>query len=206
MARLHNQQWPVITFDQLHNPQVFVVDMINGFVRQGALADPAIGALTTPIAALLDEIHTTPWFVCDTHEPNAAEFQVFPVHCLKGSEECEVVDELKSYVKPEYMLEKNSISTAAVPGFFEKMKQLPEDCDIIVTGCCTDLCISQLALPLLFWNNQNNRRHRIIVPVDCVDTYDQKDVHSAWISNEQALALMSANGVQIVESIRKKMN
>lgn len=202
MARLNHDAYPVLDHTSLVSPVVFVVDMVNGFVKEGALADPAIAKCIAPIETLLKSctpVQTI--FVNDTHEPDAAEFASFPPHCLKGSQEAQVVDELQPYVTT--VLEKNAISAAMAPGFFELLANLPEKVDLIVTGCCTDLCVLQLALPLQAWINQNNRKGmRVILPVDCVETYGIPGVHEAQSWNEMALANMAANGIEVVSSIQ----
>ena len=51
---------------------VFVVDMINGFCKEGALADTHILSVTDPIIETLKKSDPeSVWFVCDTHEENA---------------------------------------------------------------------------------------------------------------------------------------
>ncbi len=201
MARLNENPYPVLERTALNNPVVFVVDMVNGFVNEGALADPTIQACIQPIQKLLDHCRpVSTVFVNDSHEPDAAEFAKFPPHCIKNSKEAQVVDPLQPYVHT--VLEKNSIGAAMAPGFFDLLETLPEKGDLIVTGCCTDLCVLQLALPLQAWINQNNRHQmRVIVPVDCVETYEIPGVHNAAAWNEMALANLAANGIEVVQTI-----
>ncbi len=193
--------YPVLELAALDNPVVFVVDMVNGFVKEGALVDPAIQACIQPIQNLLDACSpVSTIFINDNHEPDAAEFAKFPPHCIKSTKEAQVIDELQPYVNT--VLEKNSIGAAAAPGFFELLETLPQDGDLIVTGCCTDLCVLQLALLLQAWANQHHRRQmRIIVPVDCVETYEIAGVHHAAAWNEMALANLAANGIEVVSTI-----
>ena len=37
------------------------------------------------------------FFVCDNHDPNDLEFQVFPRHCVTGTREAGVVPKLSTY-------------------------------------------------------------------------------------------------------------
>lgn len=53
MARLNHDAYPVLDHTSLVSPVVFVVDMVNGFVKEGALADPAIAKCIAPIETLL---------------------------------------------------------------------------------------------------------------------------------------------------------
>lgn len=200
MARVKEQNYPVLNGSKLIDPVIFVVDMVNGFVKEGALADPAIAICSKPIETLIQKLKARVIFVNDNHEVDAAEFEKFPPHCIKGSDEASVVDELKPYVQE--VLKKNCISAAAAPDFAKILESLPETCDLIVTGCCTDLCVLQLALPLQSWINQTNRKGcRVIVPVNCVETYQIPLIHEAQYWNEAALANMAANGIEVVSAI-----
>ena len=54
MARLHEtkQCYSSLSKSSLQHPILFVIDMINGFVRRGALHDPAIAQAAQPIKDL----------------------------------------------------------------------------------------------------------------------------------------------------------
>lgn len=200
MARMNHNDYPALSAASLVHPVMFVVDMVNGFVRKGALADPAIAACAAPIAQLIETLDPDLWFVNDSHDEDCAEFSAFPAHCIRGSEEAQVIDELKDY--PGRIIEKNAISAAAGEPYRQMLETLPERCDLIVTGCCTDLCVLQLALPLMSWIHQTNRRTcRVIVPADCVETYHSPTAHEAPFWNEAALANLAACGVEVVRSI-----
>lgn len=202
MARVSETPWPNLSASSLQNPVIFVVDMINGFVKEGALADPAILEAAGPIAELIETTQAPVWFITDTHQPDAMEFEAFPKHCLKGSQEAQVIDELAKYVRPDRIIEKNAISAIFAPGFDQVLESLPEQSDLIVTGCCTDLCVEQLALPLLSWIRQNNHfQKRVIVPINTVDTYHIEDIHDANQWNTFALQAMAAIGVVIAGAI-----
>ena len=77
-----------------------IVDMVNGFIKEGNMADPYINHITPRIISLVEESIKDGEgiaFVKDTHEPNSKEFRKFPIHCLKGTSESELIDELKKY-------------------------------------------------------------------------------------------------------------
>lgn len=200
MARLESSTRTPLLVSQLNHPLVLVVDMVNGFAKEGALADPAIAAIAEDIRRLIEQSQADVLFVNDAHDPQAVEFSAFPPHCLKGSEEGKIIEELAMI--PGSRFEKNCISAAAADGFFERISSYGENRDLIVTGCCTDLCILQCALPLQSWISQNNRRDlRVIVPETCVETYHVEGIHDAFFWNKTALEIMEANGVTIVSSI-----
>lgn len=198
MARMETLPYAACSFSELNNPVVIVIDMINGFAKTGALADPAIAGCAAPIAALLDHCPER-LFVTDCHEPGCMEFQAYPPHCLKGSKESEVIAELQDYA--DEVLEKNSINTFTAPGF-DLWLAGRDNCDLILTGCCTDLCVLQLALSLQSWIHQNERKDlRVFVPANCVDTFQIDGVHEAAAANRFALDNMKSCGIQVVSEL-----
>ena len=63
MARLTTTaglRYPSMKKEQLQAPVHFVIDMVNGFVRRGALHDEAIASI---IALIEDMIERLAWFV-----------------------------------------------------------------------------------------------------------------------------------------------
>lgn len=197
MARVNDNGYPEMKWDALNHPVVIVVDMINGFVKEGALADPAIEKIGPEIAEVLEKTQAPSLFITDAHQPGCMEFESFPPHCLEGTEESQVMDLLKPYAKN--VLKKNSINTFSAPGFIEWYHHLKKPCDLIITGCCTDLCVLQLVLSLISYIHEHDQKGmRVIVPVSCVDTYDMNGVHSAVETNRFALENMAANGVTVI--------
>lgn len=204
MARLNHNPYAPQNLNELRNPRLIVVDMINGFVREGALADPEIARTAVPILRLLEQTEGA-LFIRDCHEPDCMEFESFPSHCVRGSEESEIMQELKPWAG--HVLEKNSINTFTAPGFLEWLESVDSDTDLIITGCCTDLCILQLALSLQSWIHEHDRRDlRIFIPADCVDTYHIPGVHEAAAWNAFALHNMEANGIHVVSKLQQNGN
>ena len=107
----------------------------------------------------------------DSHTDKSPEFGAYPTHCLAGTSESEVVDELKR-IGGYTLIEKNSTN-----GFHEEefKKWLNENQQIntfIITGVCTNICVEQFALTLKTYFNMQNKNARVIVPINTVETYD----------------------------------
>ena len=51
------------------------------------------------------------FFICDNHDPDDQEFQMFPPHCIRGTDETEVVAEMADFVTEENIIPKNSYSS-----------------------------------------------------------------------------------------------
>lgn len=183
----------------LNKTGLFIVDMNNGFAKTGALSSPRVEKIIKPISnlgkSLYSKINTIVAFT-DCHDKDAVELKSYPIHCLKGDKESELVEEILAIGNLE-VLEKNSTN-----GFFvmdmEKYKNLD---NFIVVGCCTDICVYQFVLTLKTYFNQNNLDKNIIVPMNLVETYNTDMVHSGDLFNTVFLNSMIQNGINVVKEI-----
>lgn len=205
MARVHEvyqKQFSSIHESDLQDPIIFVVDMVNGFVKEGALHDKAILSCVEPIQALLNEHLYPSIFIADAHPPKTREFLSYPSHCVIGTSESEVIDELQPFI--EKLFHKNSTNTFTCPQFQEFLKEdIDRYQDIVITGCCSDICILQFALGLNAWLNEHNKvEKRIIIPMNAIETYHIDGIHDAYATNEFSISNMAANGILIVDQIK----
>lgn len=200
MARLIQNTYPSLSMSDIQDPVLFVVDMVNGFIKEGSLHDEAIMEITTSIQQLLDRLACRSIFVRDFHSAAAREFIAYPSHCVAKTSESEIIEELQAYVHCQFY--KNSTNTFVSPDFQNFLPEIEKYKDIIITGCCTDLCILQFALSLNSWLNEHNKKeNRILLPIDCVETYHIPDVHDAKMWNQFAIENMAANGIYCVSRI-----
>ena len=103
---------PELPLSQLvvDNAALIIVDMINGFTKEGALASPNALAINETIAQLAkacEENGIPVAALADTHGTSSPEFGAFPVHCMAGTSESEITSEIASSCKAE-RIEKNS--------------------------------------------------------------------------------------------------
>lgn len=183
------------------NAVLIVVDMINGFVKSGPLASPNVLAINDRIAALAAACSANGIPVAalaDCHTLSSPEFGSFPAHCLEGSEETELTDELKA-AGNIVRIEKNSTNGMLEPRFKEWLREYGAGTYIIV-GCCTDLCVQQLALTLKTSFNRANSTSRIVVPVSCTATYDL-GFHDSGLTGTMALYNMMLCGIELCGDI-----
>ena len=136
MARVSEaflKQYESIKVSELKKPIVFVVDMIYGFIHEGALHDNAINDITPNIISLIEREAYRNVFVCDAHPPKTREFHAYPQHCVKGRKESEVIEELVPFIHET--MYKNSTNAFTSPDFqlFLK-KRIQRYQDIIITG------------------------------------------------------------------------
>lgn len=196
---LNNQQ-EVLELKSLagHHNIVFIIDMLNGFCKKGNLASPEIAKIINPIANLTKKAIQNKIKIIafnDNHNEFSPEFESYPQHCLEDSIESQLVSELNF---PEVkIIKKNSTN-----GFFafDFKPNLQWD-NIIVVGCCTDICIYQFALSSKAWFNQHNKPVNIFVPTAMTTTFDNEQ-HPSEIINQIAWHSMLTNGIKIVKDIK----
>lgn len=178
------------------------VDIINGFINEGAMASDRVGDIIPENARLLkmcNERNILTAAFADCHEKNAAEFASFPPHCVKGTRESEIVDELNEqggYI----LIPKNSTNGFNEQKFRDLIECHPEICTFIVTGDCTDICVLQFCLALKTYFTAQDRLVKIIVPISCVETYDAP-FHSSDFANLAAYKLLKDSGITFVSGI-----
>lgn len=151
---------------------VLVLDMLVGFMEPGKnlyCGDEAREIIPN-IQRLIESEQaagSSIIFVADTHDPDDLEFEMFPVHCVRGTEECEVIPELASY--DGVTLRKRRYSAFYETDLAERLATLnPEK--IIMCGVCTDICVMHTTA------DARNRDYAVEVPTDCVATFDS-DAH-----------------------------
>jgi nicotinamidase-related amidase len=178
-------QWiteiPSKTLEQIlpipENGAILSVDLINGFCYEGPLASPRVANIVPFIVSLMKKA----WvigvreyvLIQDTHEPDAVEFSQFPPHCIRGTSEAETVGDIMNLPFYRHMLtlQKNSIDSGLNTSLDSLVDSKPELDTFIVVGDCTDLCTYQLAMHLRLQANARQIQRRVIIPIECVDTY-----------------------------------
>jgi len=181
---------------------LIIVDVINGFTKEGALSSSRVIEIIPNVKRLMNSaISNNIKMVAfaDCHAPNCSEFESFPPHCIDGTSECEVVDELKE-VGNYTLIKKNSTNGFHAPDFQKFLSENPNIDTFIVCGDCTDICVLNFCLTLQTKFDQDNKPCGIIIPIDCVETYDAPK-HYSELMNVMALKLMENAGVNIVLSI-----
>lgn len=184
---------------------LFVVDMVVGFVYSGALSSPRVAEIVNNIAELNKKTAGyNKVFFLDNHEKDSQEFRYFPAHCVEGTEEAELISELKTEDSEglnTHYIKKNSTNAFHCKGFKEWLQSHENQIDnYIITGCVTDICVLQFALCLKSYFNENNIDKRVIVPANCVETYDGGS-HDGNLLNLFSLYNMHTSGIEIIDRI-----
>lgn len=195
---------------------IFSADMINGFVHFGPLASERVHNLARPVASTFQRAwdHGIREFVLlqDTHSQETPEFQSFPPHCIAGTPESETIPELADlpFAGAFTIIEKNALPPDIGTDFDAWLDAHPHITTAIVVGDCTDLCTYSLAMRLrLRANALNHPNTRVVVPVDCVDTFDipwrmgenPGAAHPGEFFHQVFLYHMAQNGIEIVTTV-----
>lgn len=186
---------------------LFVIDMVNGFIREGKMKDLVIANIIPEVRNLVEEFLKADegvFFIKDSHEKDCAEFRSYPEHCLKGTSEAELVDELIPYEKyAARVYEKNSTSAIFAPNLLTDLKQMKNLKEVVGIGCCTDICVLNFLIPLKNYFNENDRNVRITVLENAVETFGAP-AHSREEYNDMAFKLMSQAGINVIKKTMKR--
>ena len=190
---------------KVYKGMFIVVDMVNGFVTEGVLHDEKIGEIIPRQIELIKEAkHDGKLivFVKDTHDVNSTEYARFGgeagAHCIKGTREQDLVDELKVFEDDmdTIVIEKNSTSYMEAPEFRELLEYQKELEEVDVVGCCTDICVINGTIPMSNYFDQWNRKVNIRVHEDAIATYAEDD-RKEYV--DAAKILMAQQGIQLIK-------
>ena len=195
---------------------VISIDVINGFCNSGPLASERVGRIARPVAELFERAYALGVrsfaLTQDTHDPSAPEFAAYPPHCVRGTEESEVVDELKAlpFFADVAVFPKNSINSHLGTGLDTWVRERRQVDRFVVVGDCSDLCTYQAAMHLRLEANAENLARRVVVPADAVDTFDTPvsvarelgiKAHDGDLHHALFLHHMAMNGVEVVKRL-----
>lgn len=142
---------------------LLVVDMLNGFLIEGKLANPDAKWLIPNIVNIVQRKKEQGWkifFLADNHKKDDLEFLAFPEHCVIGTLETGVISELSEYVTFDNYIPKTRYS-----GLFKTDlesilgKEKPEE--IIIVGIYSDICVLYTAAGI------RNLDYKVTIPKDC---------------------------------------
>lgn len=194
---------------------VFCVDMTNGFCCEGPLASPRVEGIIRPVVELLERAHKAGvrTFILpqDAHPADSPEFSSWPAHCIAGTSEAETIAQIRNLPFAGEFTVVEKFSTNPAPNTtFDMAFRLSGVRAAICVGDCTDLCVYQLAMHLRTEANARGEKLDVIVPAECVQTYDisveaSRELgampHPGDLLHAVFLYHLALNGVRIVRSI-----
>ena len=183
-----------------------IIDMVNGFVKQGNLADPTINKITPNIINLIQKANAngTPIVAFkDCHSYDDEEFNTYPIHCIDRTYESEIIDELAPY-RDSFCEIKKDTTNGFITKKFRAIAQKHEFDNVIVCGCCTDICVENFVKSYLAFNKQMGRKTKITVVSDACYTFDGQN-HNAKEYHINSLKKMQALGANVI-SLNNELN
>lgn len=150
---------------------LLVIDMLNDFIDEdGALSvGPQGKAIIGVIKEKINDFreHDYPVvFICDNHEKNDKEFEMFPPHCIAGTygakiiEDLDVKDDDKIIVKRRY-----SAFFGTDLDLYLRENKVDE---IFLAGVCTNICVLYTAA------DARNLAYKVNIYKDGVASFDEE--------------------------------
>lgn len=192
---------------KIYKKALIVVDMVNGFVKEGVLHDKQIMEAVPRQIELLEEYkreNELVIFIRDVHNTNSIEFKRFgnTTHCLENTHEAEIIDELLPYTEGDDVLvfTKNCTSYMMIPELKNTLLEASNIKIYDVVGCCTDICIVNGVLPMMNYFDQINRDVEVRIHEDGIETYDSP-LHDRDKYSEAAYLLLEQQGAKKVRKL-----
>ena len=147
----------------MSNTALLIIDMLNDFILEDApLRVPGGSEIVPGVAAEIERARRAGVpviYLCDRHEEDDPELEVWPRHAMKGTLGGQVVAELVP-VPSDIVIPKTRYS-----GFFrtdleQRLESLRTE-RVILTGVCTEICILYTAVDAIM------RGFRVDVPDGC---------------------------------------
>ena len=184
---------------------LYNIDMNNGFVNFGAMANPKYNDLVPEQLRLIEKVRNEGGivnFILEGHDENALEFQTYPRHCVLGDKEADLIPELiTEQNKPNtYTFYKNCINGMLNLDVQEQLKRLRYLREVIFSGVCADLCVMDFARTNARFLDQINRQAKLFVVKSTIDTFDAPGHdREEWI--DIATKVMAQAGIEVVENV-----
>lgn len=184
-----------------------MIDMNNGFVNFGNMANPKYNELVNEQLKLINKFRKENQlvnFVLEGHTTDSIEFDSYPSHCVLGTKEAELIPEFideqnKENTRTYY---KNSINGMLNRNLQDDIKNQDNLNEIVIGGVCADLCVMDFARTFSRYLDEINRRAKIFVVENTIDTYDSLD-HNREEWMDISKKVMTQAGIIMVPNIEE---
>ena len=186
---------------------LYMIDMNNGFVNFGNMANPKYNELVNERLKLINKFRKENQlvnFVLEGHTTDSIEFDSYPSHCVLGTKEAELIPEFideqnKENTRTYY---KNSINGMLNRNLQDDIKNQDNLNEIVIGGVCADLCVMDFARTFSRYLDEINRRAKIFVVENTIDTYDSLD-HNREEWMDISKKVMTQAGIIMVPNIEE---
>ena len=186
---------------------LYMIDMNNGFVNFGPMANPKYNELVPEQLKMLEKFRRENEqinFILEAHDKNATEFKNYPTHCVAGTSEAEVIPEFKKYqlapgVRTFY---KNCINGMLNQSVQEQIRTLKGLREIVIEGVCADLCVMDFARTNARFLDEINKDAKIFVVRKAIDTFDAPGHNrEEWMMIAEKV--MAQAGIEVIDDIEE---
>ena len=150
---------------------LIVIDMLKDFIQEGgALETGSAGRDIIPfVGEKIQEFRESDYpiiYVCDNHEIDDKEFQMFPPHCVKDTEGSKIIPELE-VLERDKIIKKRRYSAfyGTDLDLFLRDNQVEE---IYLVGVCTNICVLYTAA------DARNISYKVNIYKDGVASFDEE--------------------------------
>ena len=186
---------------------LYMIDMNNGFVNFGNMANPKYNELVNEQLKLINKFRKENQlvnFVLEGHTTDSIEFDSYKSHCVLGTKEAELIPEFideqnKENTRTYY---KNSINGMLNRNLQDDIKSQDNLNEIVIGGVCADLCVMDFARTFSRYLDEINRRAKIFVVENTIDTYDSLE-HNREEWMDIAKKVMTQAGIIMVPNIEE---
>ncbi len=146
------------------NKALFVIDMLNDFVQEGApLSTPGAKEIVPNIQREIHKAHEENYpvfFLCDNHSPDDPELIHWPQHAMQGTEGAQIIGELAPSDQ-DIVIRKTRYDAFLFTDLEQQLNKRNIQ-ELILTGVTTEICIHYTGAAAVM------RGYRVEVPEDCV--------------------------------------
>ncbi len=186
---------------------LFIVDMNNGFVNFGNMANPEYNKLVPEQLKLINKFRTEEQlvaFVLEAHQKGAVEFNSYPEHCIAGTDEALLIPELinEQTKKDTRTYTKNSTCGMHNPKLIRDLKQAENLKEVVIGGVCGDICVLDLARPMAKYFDELNKIVKMFAVKSAIDTFDAPNhKKEEWL--DMSYKFMETAGIEVVENFEE---
>lgn len=154
---------------------LLIIDMLNDFVAEGApLRVPGIEKIIGPIKREMENARMNQCpviYICDSHDPDDHEFDMFAPHAVKNTPGAKIIDELRPQGS-DIIIKKPTLSSFHKTNLKNVLDKMGIN-HLVIVGCVTNICIFITAI------EGKIRGYQVDVVKDAVAGLNDQDHHFA---------------------------
>ncbi len=150
---------------------LLVIDMLKDFIDAGGALETGESGrdIVGFVKEKIDEFRKAGYpiiYICDNHEVDDKEFDMFPPHCIAGTEGSQIIDELE-VLDNDKIIKKRRYSAFYGTDLDLYLREKGVD-EIYLVGVCTNICLLYTAA------DGRNISYKVNVYKDGVASFDEK--------------------------------